>query len=223
MTAGRMLKMGIHRSILVVVLLLATALEAAAQGTDMQPTKPILPGLFLAPAPELIHAQFPQLEAGHGLVVEKIGPDVPAAFSILRRNDILLSLDGQPLKDAEQFHRLVFGIKVERKVPLAVLRAGKEMTFEISLRPGDPMQNTARGPIKRDGPPAVEIECTVRNDGKLQMVLNYYGISTSKLETLTCSGSLGEIEQQVREHNLPNRVEELVDVALKRLRAVNSK
>jgi hypothetical protein len=95
--------------------------------------------------------------------------------------------------------------------------------LDVSLRPGDLTPSTVKGAIKPGGPPAVAIECTYLKDGKLQLVLAYYGAATSKLETLTCSGSLGEIEQQVRDHNLPNRVEELVDVAIKRLRAANPK
>jgi hypothetical protein len=223
MTAGQVLNMGIKRLIAIVVTLLATALPAGAQAVDQQQNNPVLPGLHLTPTPDLIHAQFPQLETGHGLVVEKIGADVPTGLSVLRRYDILLSFDGQPLKDVDQFLRLVFAVKIERKVRLAILRAGKELTFDVKLSPGDLTPSVAKAAIKPDGPPAVAIECTVLNDGKLQMVLNYYGVSTSKLQTVTCSGSLGEIEQQVRDRNLPNRVEELVDVAIKRLRAANSK
>ena len=54
--------------------------------------------------------------------------------------------------------------------------------------------------------------------GKLKVVFAYYSEASSKLETVTCMGSLTEIEEQVRQRQLPARVQELVDVAIKQLR-----
>ena len=56
----------------------------------------------------------------------------------------------------------------------------------------------------------------------MSVTFTYFSDSQSKLERLTCSGSLGEIEKQVRAYGSQNRmpapVQDLVDAALERLR-----
>jgi hypothetical protein len=192
----------------------------AAQTNDAPRPKSLLPGLQLAPVPEILYAQLPQLPRGQGVVVKQIGPDIPSGLSNLLRYDVLLSYDGEPLRDVDQLNRLAVTSKPDQKAPLVLLRAGKAMTYEVALNPRNPA-TVAKGVLKPGGPPAVAIECTFLDGGKMQIVLDYYSEMNSKLERLTCNGSLPEIEQQVRDYQLPNRVQELVDVALKRLRMAN--
>jgi hypothetical protein len=130
----------------------------------------------------------------------------------------LLSYDGKPINNIEEFNRAVLAAKPEHKAPLVLLRGGKEMKVDVSLHVAE---SEVKGAVKPGGPPAVSMDCTVLDGGKMQITFQYYSESSGKLESLTCTGSLPEIEQQVRKHQLPSRVEDLVDVALKRLKLAN--
>ena len=203
--------------------LLLTGTLCAAQNHEMATPKVAVPGLQLKPLPEILNAQVPQLPPGRGLVVEQIGAEASKNLEALKRFDVLLSFDGQPLRDIEQFNRLVLAAKPDHKANLVVLRGGKEVKLLVSLFVAGLATNNLKGAIKPGGLPAVAIECTVLDGGKLQIALEYYPEGSSKLETVTCNGTLPEIEKQVRDHQLPNRVEELVDVAIKRLKMANQR
>jgi hypothetical protein len=181
----------------------------------------ILPGLHVAPVPEALYTHVPQLLPGQGLMVDEIAPRSIASKVDLKRFDVLLKYDGQPIRDRDQFNKLVLTTKIDHKAPLVLLRAGKEVTFDVALNTTELATHNVKGAIKPGGPPAVAIECTSLDNGKLQVVLGYYAEKSSKLQTVTCTGSLPEIEQQVREQMLPNHIQELVDVAIKRLRKAN--
>jgi hypothetical protein len=201
---------------LLAAVLIAPAL--AAQNDERTPTLTGLPGLRLSSVPEVVYAQLPHVPRGQGLVVQHVGADAAANLWQLQKHDVVLSLDGQPLHDIAQFKRLLALTKPEGKVTLVVLRGGKEMTIELVLLGAAPTNGNVKSAVKPGGPPSVAIECTFLEAAKMQIKLEYYSEASSKLETVTCSGSLPEIEQKVREQRLPIRVQELVDVALKRLR-----
>ena len=92
-------------------------------------------------------------------------------------------------------------------------RAGKQVKLDVALHSAELVATSVKGAVKPGGPPAVAIECTFLDGGKLKVVFAYYSEASSKLETVTCMGSLTEIEEQVRQRQLPARVQELVDVA----------
>jgi C-terminal processing protease CtpA/Prc len=192
-----------------------------AHAQDAVPTPAAL-GLRLTPIPDLLYEHLPRLKRGEGVVVEHVQPGSPAARAGLRRHDVLLSCDGRPLRGADDVGRLGTG----RPVALVLLRGGKETTLEVTLtvppaRPGD----VVKGAIKPGGPPAVTVEAQRLEGGRLQITFSYYSHGTGKLERVTCSGSLGDIENEVRElgkqNKMPSRVQDLVDVALRRIRVLN--
>ena len=217
------------RRLVVLLVLLALGLPTQARAQVPAPvnvsrsgsSKCIIPGLQVGSVPEALYAHLPQLKSGEGLVVEQVTAKSPAAQLSFARHDILLSYDGQALRDVDQFNRSILAVRKEQKAPLVLLRGGKELILDLALNSPDVLASNVKGALKPGGPPAVAIECTYLDDGKMQMVLGYYAEKTSKLETVTCAGSLPEIEQQVREHMLPARVQELVDVAIKRLKKTN--
>jgi hypothetical protein len=190
--------------------------------TEAAPTKALsLTGLQLQAVPELLYSQLPQLPRNQGILVDQVTAGSLAAKLDLQRYDVLLTYDGKPVRDPEQFHKLVRTTKLDQKAPLVLLRAGKEVKLDVALHTTDMATSKLKGVIKPGGPPAVAIECTFLDGGKLEVVLAYYGEKSSKLQSVTCSGSLTEIEQQVRDQNLPGNIQELVDVAIKRLRKAN--
>jgi hypothetical protein len=175
------------------------------------------------PVPEVLYSQVPQLPRGQGLVVDQIKPDTLAAKVDLQRHDVLLTYDGQPIRDADQFNKLVRAMKVDQKAPLVLMRGGKEVKLDVALNTVELTTYNLKGAIKPGGPPSVAIECTPLDGGKLQVVLAYYAEKSSKLQSVTCTGTLEEIEQQVREQQLPTRIQELVDLAIKRLKDKDQK
>jgi len=144
----------------------------------------------------------------------------------LKRHDILLSYDGMSIRDGKHCLRLL--ATAHRKAPLVLLRSGQAMTLQVSFAPSPSSitHESPKGTIKPDGPPAVDVEAQPLDGGKLRVIFTFYSTGKGKLEQLTCSGSLAEIQEEVRvqgkRQHIPARVQELIDVALKRLRSLSS-
>src|SRR5262245_61282390 len=92
-------------------------------------------GLSLTPIPEAVYAQLPRLTAGQGLLIDKVATGSPAERFGLRRHDIILSLNGAALNDADQFTRLLYAQAENAK--LGVLRGGKEIRVLLALKEDD--------------------------------------------------------------------------------------
>jgi membrane-associated protease RseP (regulator of RpoE activity) len=206
----------------VLALGLSCAWPQSSQGVKSAPAKKeALFGLSFLPVPEVVYDHVPRLPRGLGVLVEQVRADSPAEQAGLKRHDILLGYNGKDIKDADQFSRLVQGEKPDRKVPLVLIRGGKEMTLDVSLaalgKAADPEPVRYFQEAAKNGrPPAVNCEATVIGGGKMKVTFEYYPEGKSKLVQVTYSGSLKEIEAQVK--NLPMPVQDLALVALKRLR-----
>ena len=68
-----------------------------------------------------------------GVQVMQVIDDSPAADAGLRRGDLLLELDGEPVTDASDLQRLMVGERIGRAVPAIVLRDGRERSLELVL------------------------------------------------------------------------------------------
>ena len=75
-----------------------------------------------------------------GGVVVGIGSGSPAELAGLKLNDVILSYDGQPIRDTTQLINLVQRTKIGRQVPLRVWRDGVEISIEATITecPGEP-------------------------------------------------------------------------------------
>jgi membrane-associated protease RseP (regulator of RpoE activity) len=189
-------------------------------------------GISFSAVPDVLydHLRLPNLRRGHGVVVRDIAPDSPAADAGLEHNDILLSCNGTQIENSEQCVRLIQATAPEGKARLLLVRRGKEM--RVRLRLATPLGTTpapppfAKAVIKPGGPPAISLKAEALDGGKLQVTFVYYSDGKGKLDQVTCSGSFREIETQVRDmganNQIPPRVRELVDVALKRIRTLNT-
>ena len=113
-----------------------------------------------------------------------------------------------------------------------LFRAGREMLLAFAAhRQDDGKEQLANGVsapkalIKPGGPPAVTIQFQPMDNGRLNLVLSFYSDNSGKMESLAYRGALGDIEQQIhtdaREKRLPERVQDLVEVALRRVRTIN--
>jgi S1-C subfamily serine protease len=89
-------------------------------------------GVAVAPRP-LPPRTAQQLGRRAGVQVMQVIEDSPAATAGLRRGDLLLELDGEPLTDASDVQRLMVHERIGRAVLAIVLRDGRERRFELVL------------------------------------------------------------------------------------------
>jgi membrane-associated protease RseP (regulator of RpoE activity) len=189
-------------------------------------TKESFLGLYFNSIPEVLYAHLARLPRKQGILVDQVKPDSAGQQSGLKRHDILLNFNGQEIKNVEQFRTMLQNTKAERKAPLVVIRNGKEITLEVSLAnayrvSGNDNNKYSRANLKYGRPPAVSMKATPLGNGKLEVTLEYFPEGTGKLKRNTYSGSLDQIEAQVR--HLPMPVQDLARVALERLRVQSKK
>jgi len=218
-----------HRVIAVIatgfVLLPCVALaQNAPQDKSARQAAPTF-GLKLASVPDVVYAQVPALREGRGLLVLQVVPDSPADRAGLSRHDILLSCDDDELHKPEQLDlRILAEQHKHSPLRLRVLRSGKELTLRMS-----PTLLLVSGPtatLKPGGPPAVNVDAKRLENDRLSVTFTYYSNGSAKLERITCAGSVDEIKSQVkdlaRDKRMSAGVLDLADVALERLRVLNS-
>ncbi len=88
--------------------------------------------------------------AGSGALVNLIAPQGPAHAARMQAGDIIASVGGKPVQDAQDLMRGVLMHPIGEKVPLEVIRGGKRYVTEVvpaerreSAAPALPMQRTA--------------------------------------------------------------------------------
>lgn len=69
----------------------------------------------------------------HGLLIVQVDDGSPAQKGGLLLGDILVALDGHPLKDAEDLRSLLSGDRVGKTIPLEVIRGGKLQTLQVTV------------------------------------------------------------------------------------------
>ena len=97
-------------------------------------------GVSTIEASEALASQL-NLQPGVGLIVTYLAPDGPAAKAGLRKNDVLVEFDNQPLVHPAQLRKLVRVHNDGDEVKLGYFRAGKRETASVALghtrmRPG---------------------------------------------------------------------------------------
>ena len=68
-----------------------------------------------------------------GALVAEVHPDTPAEKAGLKREDIIIEYNGQPIKEMNELPRLVAGTPPGTKTTVKVLREGKEKTFPLTV------------------------------------------------------------------------------------------
>lgn len=180
-----------------------------------------LVGVRLGPVPEALYAHMPHLPK-YAWLVEDVAADGPIHKAGLRRHDIILSVAGQsPKNSAELFTNLLEG--AGKKLSLAIVRQGKERPLTLALPSADSL---AKSSLKPGGPPAVTVQAQPQKDGQLQLTIYYYPENSSKIERLSCQAPVADIEKQFHDlakmKQVPVQVQDLVEVALRRLRELNA-
>jgi len=77
------------------------------------------------------------LRTADGVIIQSVLKDQPADRAGLRRNDIIVEFDGQPVSDLQKFRLKVADSEVGRTVPVVVMRDGKRVNLMVKLGPRD--------------------------------------------------------------------------------------
>lgn len=92
--------------------------------------------------PELAEAL--DIEVGHGAVISQVEPDSPAARSGLQAGDVVVALDGRPLRNASDLRNRVGLTPVGTTVALDIVRDGKRRTIRLKI--DEPAPETGGAP-----------------------------------------------------------------------------
>lgn len=89
-------------------------------------------GIVIQPVTAELAPAFGLSEAT-GILVGDLSGDGPAAAAGIQRGDVIVSLDGEPVRDVASFRNRVAMIKPETQVTLEVLRDGTRKTVPITI------------------------------------------------------------------------------------------
>ena len=71
------------------------------------------------------------LASDRGLGVTAVTDNSPASRAGVRPGDVIVDFDGTPVAGADDLHRLLTEERIDRTVPLRLLRAGDDRRFEV--------------------------------------------------------------------------------------------
>ena len=95
----------------------------------------------------------PEMAEGFGLanqqgcVVQLVVKDSPAEKAGIKRNDVIVDLNGSPVTDSDKFRFKIADFPSGARVKLGVLRDGKKMSFEVVLADRDTMLASNQGKV----------------------------------------------------------------------------
>jgi len=69
--------------------------------------------------------------ADHGIVIETIQPDSPAEHAGLKRGDVILSVNGQPVRSGDELVAIVSDTDIGKKLHVDFLREGKHSSADV--------------------------------------------------------------------------------------------
>ena len=98
-----------------------------------------------------------------GVIIQSIQDGSPAAKAGLRRNDVIVDMDGTPVTDLSKFRLRIADTPVGTRVKLGLLRDGKRLTADVTLTDRDLTIASSQPQVKGDDETADDIGMTVRD------------------------------------------------------------
>jgi len=88
----------------------------------------------------------------HGVVIQEVLKNQPAERAGIRRNDVIVEFEGQPVNDVQKFRLKVADMPIGQKVNLVVLRDGKRVPLTLTLAPRPDAQLAENGGVPEEVP-----------------------------------------------------------------------
>jgi serine protease Do len=121
------------------------------------------------------NAEFFDLEEARGVLITQVTEDSGAEKAGMKRGDVVLKFEGQPVDSANDFRNRVAMYKPGTKVELVFLRDGKQKTLKVTL--GERPAGLARGgPVQIETRDRLGITVQTLTD-ELAQRLGYEGLS----------------------------------------------
>ncbi|MGB9146294.1 MAG: trypsin-like peptidase domain-containing protein [Acidobacteriaceae bacterium] len=83
-------------------------------------------------------------EYGQGVLIGRVDPGQPAANAGLKPLDVIVSVDGHPIKDGDELVNIISSHKPGDQVDIGYLRDGKEMHATVTIGDWDKVQAAAQ-------------------------------------------------------------------------------
>ena len=88
----------------------------------------------------------------HGVVIQEVLKNQPAERAGIKRNDVIVEFEGQPVSDVQKFRLKVADMPIGQKVNLVVLRDGKRVPLTLMLAPRPDAQLAENGGVPEEVP-----------------------------------------------------------------------
>ena len=118
-------------------------------------------GIGLEPMTAELAQHFRWSDPSKGILIAEVQPKTPAAGAGLQDGDIIVGLNGETVREVNQFRNTIALTKPGTKVTLDIVRSGKPQTLTVTLAelPG----SRERPAAKPDANPATELGFDVQN------------------------------------------------------------
>jgi serine protease Do len=92
------------------------------------------------------------MRGDQGVVIQEVLKNQPAERAGIKRNDVIVEFEGQPVSDVQKFRLKVADMAIGRKVNLVVLRDGKRVPLTLTLAPRPDAQLAENGGTPEEVP-----------------------------------------------------------------------
>jgi serine protease Do len=164
--------------------------------------------------PEL--AEYYGIEDKKGVLVAKVFEGDPADKAGIKANDIIIAVDGKPIKTSRELTGTIAEIPVGKKTPITILRDGKEKTVKVKIAKRDDSERLAKREPQSNGG-----ELGIRIAEMTPELAQRYGHSENEKGVLVVGVQSGSkaAEAGVRQGDLVKEVNRKPVTAVSELRA----
>jgi len=142
----------------------------------------------------------------HGVMLDGVEPKGPAAAAGLKTDDIIIGINGQPVKDGDDLISRISDTPVNSSVTLNVDRDGKKMDFKVTIRDrneivnrGEVSENTAPVDSKLDAAGDVKFGIGLRSlsDAERSKIADKRGMYVTRVEQDSFAEEIGMKDHDV--------------------------